>query len=119
MGGEEADCGPSSPAFSGPSSPPWPNGFVPVPGQELPPGRGTAVLVLGILSIVLGILIPLGGLVLGILAWVMGQREIAKMRAGQMDSAGEGNTRTGWICGIVGTCLGCVCGVGWFVLLSE
>jgi hypothetical protein len=60
------------------------------------PHRGAAVLVLGILSLVVcGILGPF--------AWVMGSNDLAEMRAGRMDPEGEGTTRAGQICGIIGT----------------
>jgi predicted Zn finger-like uncharacterized protein len=72
------------------------------PGRlDAEPHRGTAVLVLGILSLVLG---PIG-LVLGIAAWVMGQRDLKKMRTLMMDPLGQGTTQAGMICGIIGTVL--------------
>jgi hypothetical protein len=75
--------------------------------------------VLGILSVVLGILIPFAGLALGILAWVFGQKDLARMRQQEMDPAGEGSTRTGWICGIVGVGLSCFCCAGYALLFSA
>src|SRR5262249_61999008 len=38
-------------------------------------------------------------------AWIMGQKDLAKMRDGLMDESGRGNTQTGWICGMIGTIL--------------
>jgi hypothetical protein len=65
-------------------------------GQK--PHRGTLVLVLGILGIVLcGIC--------GIVAWVMGRSDLKEMDAGLMDPSGRGVTNAGKICGIVGTVL--------------
>lgn len=65
-------------------------------GQK--PHRGTLVLVLGILGIVLcGIC--------GIVAWVMGRSDLKEMDAGLMDPSGRGVTNAGKICGIVGTIL--------------
>jgi hypothetical protein len=37
---------------------------------------------------------------------VMGQRDLARMRTGEMDERGKGSTQGGWICGIIGTILG-------------
>ena len=67
---------------------------------DLDPHRGTLILTLGILGIVLPC-----GLVLGIIAWVLGQNDLAAMRAGNMDPSGEGNTNAGRILGIVSCCL--------------
>ena len=64
------------------------------------PHRGTLVLILGILSIVLQCF-PLG-----LVAWILGSGDLKKIRARQMDPEGEGLTKAGWICGIIGTCLG-------------
>ena len=62
------------------------------------PHRGTVILVLGILSLV--VCGPLG-----IAAWVMGSGDMKEMDAGTMDSAGRGTTQAGKICGIIGTVL--------------
>ena len=62
------------------------------------PHRGTLILVLGILSLV--ICGPLG-----IAAWVMGSGDLKQMDAGTMDPSGRGNTQAGKICGIIGTIL--------------
>jgi len=86
--------------------------------------RGGIVLVLGIVSIVLGAtwILSLIGVVLGIVAWVMGQRDLRKMRAHVMDPSGMGSTQAGYICGIVGTflsglgALGCVAYIGFIVM---
>lgn len=70
------------------------------PGSLVAPHRGTTVLVLGILALVFlgacGI-----GLILGIIAWVMGNSDLRAMAAGQMDRSGEGMTKAGKICGMV------------------
>jgi hypothetical protein len=56
--------------------------------------RGAMVLTLGILGIVIcGFLGPV--------AWVMGNNDLAAMRAGRMDPAGEGLTQAGRILGII------------------
>ncbi|KPK81369.1 MAG: hypothetical protein AMJ81_10650 [Phycisphaerae bacterium SM23_33] len=62
------------------------------------PHRGAVVLTLGILGIV-----PC--FICGIVAWVLGNTDLREMRAGRMDPAGEGMTRAGKICGIVGVCV--------------
>jgi len=62
------------------------------------PHRGTLILVLGILSIVVcGFL--------GIPAWIMGKSDLAAMDAGQMDANGRSTTNAGRICGMIGTIL--------------
>jgi hypothetical protein len=76
----------------------------------LEPHRGTLILVLGILSIVVSLMccvtIPLPvGMALGIPAWIMGKNDSAKITSGQMDPLGAGMTKGGMICGIVGTIL--------------
>ncbi len=80
--------------------------------QTMKPHRGTLILVLGILSIVIcGFL--------GIPAWIMGKNDLAAMDAGQMDPAGRSVTNAGKICGIIGTVLlilGLVVGVLAFAL---
>jgi hypothetical protein len=62
------------------------------------PHRGTLILVLGILGLV--VCGPLG-----IVAWVMGSGDLKEMDAGTMDPAGRGTTQAGKICGIIATIL--------------
>jgi hypothetical protein len=64
-------------------------------------------LVLGILSIVL----PPVGLVLGPIAWILGQQDMAEIESGRMDPDGESSTSAGRICGIIGTVLN-ILGIG-------
>jgi hypothetical protein len=45
------------------------------------------------------------GLPFGIIAWILGQRDLKSIRANRMDPEGEGLTQGGWICGIIGTIL--------------
>jgi hypothetical protein len=79
------------------------------------PHRGTMILVLGILSLlVCGLLGPV--------AWAMGSTDLKKMQAGQMDASGRGETQAGYICGIVATILmgiGLVFVVLWFVMFAA
>lgn len=81
--------------------------------RDSEPHRGTMVLVFGILSIVLGttVFLSLVALPMGIAAWVMGGRDLRKMRMNQMDPQGEGMTQAGWICGIIGTIISCIFGM--------
>jgi hypothetical protein len=67
--------------------------------RYLVPHRGGAILTLGILSIVIcGLFGPF--------AWIMGNTDMAEIRAGRMDREGEGITQAGRICGIIGTVIG-------------
>ncbi len=68
---------------------------------SLRPHRGTAVLVLGILSIVLQCV----GWILGIIAWSMGTNDLRAMDAGVMDPTGRGITQAGKICGMISVIL--------------
>jgi hypothetical protein len=54
------------------------------------------ILVFGILSLVVCQLF-------GPFAWIMGNNDLAAIRAGRMDPEGEGMTQAGKICGIIGT----------------
>jgi predicted Zn finger-like uncharacterized protein len=81
------------------------------------PHRGVLILVLGILSIVTGL-----GLIFGPCAWALGSSDLWSMRMGRMDREGEGLTRAGYICGIIGTvacgpCV-CLCCGGWIVVAA-
>lgn len=62
------------------------------------PHRGTTVLVLGILGLVVC-------QICGIIAWVMANKDIPKMEAGTMDPEGLGQTKAGKICGIISVIL--------------
>lgn len=62
------------------------------------PHRGTTVLVLGILGI---LICP----ICGIIAWVMGNKDIPKMLANTMDPQGLGSTKAGKVCGIISVIL--------------
>jgi hypothetical protein len=62
------------------------------------PHRGTLILVLGILGLV--VCGPLA-----IVAWLLGSGDLKAMDAGTMDPAGRGTTQAGRICGIIGTIL--------------
>lgn len=74
------------------------------------PHRGVLILVLGILSLVFA------GIILGPIAWILGNSDLKKIRAGIMDPEGEQMTNIGRILGMVGTILNIVvcCGVAIF-----
>jgi hypothetical protein len=74
------------------------------------PHRGQTVLTFGVISLVCGVISPcLGGVIavivglaLGIPAWVMGNRDLARMEAGEIDPEGEAITRRGRRFAIIG-----------------
>ena len=119
---ESADEVPPSdqfqPGSSPPSDTPEPAIILPVPPAAPPaaapryyPNRSEAVtvLVLGILSIVFS-----GWCMgfLGIIAWVMGNRELREIDAGLRPPDNRGLAVAGRVCGIIGTCLFALFGVG-------
>ncbi len=65
------------------------------------PHRGTLILVLGILSIVLTPCLS----ILGIPAWIMGNSDLKAIDADQMDASGRSLTSAGRICGMIGVIL--------------
>ncbi|MCD4700204.1 MAG: DUF4190 domain-containing protein [Phycisphaerae bacterium] len=75
-----------------------PSAGVPPTGQYLKPHRGTLILVLGILGLVVCV-------ICGIIAWVMGNNDLREMAAGSMDRSGEGLTKAGKICGMISVLL--------------
>ena len=87
----------------------------PGPVQNLQPHRGVLILVFGILGIPICV-------IFGIVAWVMGNRDLRAMREGRMDPTGEGLTKAGKICGIVGVVLNVIAIVFYivfFVILAA
>lgn len=73
---------------------PQPPAEQPPAGPAVKPHRGVLILVLGILGFFCcGI--P------GIVAWVLANKDLSLMAAGQMDKSGEGLTKAGKICGII------------------
>ncbi len=60
--------------------------------------RGGVVLALGILGLVVCF-------IAGIIAWVMGNKDLREMDQGLMDPAGRGLTQAGRICGMVSVIL--------------
>jgi len=117
------------------SSPPYQPHGEPVPAptggdefEDFPPTRrrrppvaahrGTLILTLGIVSIVVCCCSFLGPV-----AWVMGNNDLREMRAGPMDREGEGTTQAGRVCGIIGTVMlvmSCLwCGLGTVLNLAA
>ena len=66
--------------------------------RHVKPHRGTLILILGILSLVIC------GLV-GIAPWIMGNADLKEIDAGTMDPSGRGATNAGRICGMIATIL--------------
>ena len=81
----------------------------PPPPRPLQPHRGTTILVLGILGLVCC-------LILGIIAWIMGNGDLREMNAGRMDPEGRGLTNAGRICGIISVCLAIVAVAFWVIM---
>jgi ABC-type phosphate transport system permease subunit len=67
-----------------------------VEATSLQPHRGALILVLGVLS--LTSCVPLG-----VVAWILGNRDLRAMQEGRMETSGRDLTQAGMICGIVGT----------------
>ena len=86
------------------------------------PHRGGTILALGIISLVI---FPYTTVVCGPLAWIMGNADLAEIRAGRMDQGGEGMVQAGRVLGMISTILmlaGIVllCGmVGLFALTAH
>jgi len=78
--------------------------------QQLRPHRGTTILVLGILGLVI---CP----ILGIIAWVMGNGDLKQIESGAMDPEGRGLTKAGKICGMIATILMILVIVIWILLI--
>jgi hypothetical protein len=75
--------------------------------RDWKPHRGSAILTVGVLALV-GLILCLPALILGPAAWAMGNNDMALIRAGRMDPAGEHGTSAGQICGMIATLLGYV-----------
>jgi hypothetical protein len=92
-------------------------GAMPHPGYGsyvLPP-RGTTILVLGILSLVVCSF-------LGPVAWAMGNEEIRRIDSGQVDPMSRGSVTAGRVCGIVATAmmiLAVIIVIGMFAMIGT
>jgi hypothetical protein len=88
--------------------------------QEERPHRGGGLLALGIVGLSMtGVgmfscllyflaVFLVAGFVCSLLAWIMGNSDLKKMQKGIMDQSGEGKTKAGRVCGIIGTSLSLV-----------
>jgi hypothetical protein len=95
--------------MSSPPPPPPPPGNNPPPPGYSPYGqqgmaqnhpKGTTILVLGILSLIIC------GIILGPIAWIMGNSAMGEINASpQVNWTNRGSVNAGRICGIIGTCL--------------
>lgn len=89
-----------------------------VPGSLVgQPHRGGTILTLGILALVFTFVCGFGW-ILGIIAWVMANKDLQLMASGLMDRSGEGNTVAGRIMGIISVvigAIGAVLGILWLV----
>jgi predicted Zn finger-like uncharacterized protein len=76
--------------------------------RDAEPDRGAVILVLGIIGLACMMTFWCApfSLILGLTSWLMGQRDLRKMRSGLMDDNGRSLTQAGWICGILSTILG-------------
>ncbi len=79
------------------------------------PHRGTLILILGILSLIL--CFPLGA-VCGAIAWIFANSDLRAMRAGTMDPNGRGSTEGGRFIAIIGIIVTLLIGIVWFLLLG-
>jgi len=79
--------------------------------ENLNPHRGTVVLVLGILGLVCCV-------ICGIIAWVMGKKDLTEMDAGSMDPTGRGLTQAGKICGMISVGLNILGLIIWLITMA-
>ena len=76
------------------------------------------ILAFGLISLIGVFFVPGVPLIFGIIAWVMGNSDMAAIRSGGMDPSGEGSTQAGRVMGIISTLLhllgvvGCCCFMG-------
>lgn len=70
------------------------------------PHRGGLILGLGVAGLVMCNCCPFLGLGLGAAAWTLGNGDLARMDAREMDPAGRSNTHAGKVCGVAGVILG-------------
>ena len=68
------------------------------------PHRGGMILAFGLIGILAMGAFPLG-MIFGLMAWIMGNSDMAEIHSGRMDPEGEGMTQAGRIMGIISTIL--------------
>lgn len=83
---------------------PGSTGSTPQPPTRYQPHHATAVLVMGIASIFTAGTIIIG-MVLGIIAWIVGGQDLQGMDRGHVDPRGRGSVNTGRVCGLIGAIL--------------
>ncbi|GEM_PF-3559206 len=86
--------------------------------EEKPGGQAVAALVLGIVGLASSICCCGGGglgILLSVLAWVLGHQELRAIERGRSPWSGYGRARAGMILGIVGTALNGLLMVGGFL----
>jgi hypothetical protein len=81
----------------------------PTGSRAMLPGRGGAVLALGIIGIVFCF-------ITGIIAWVMGRNDLREMDAGIRDKTDYSLTKAGMICGIVSVAVWAL-GLAWMLFV--
>jgi hypothetical protein len=67
--------------------------------------QGTTILVLGVLSLAVGMVTCGLGLFLGPVAWIMGNNALAEIDRNPAAYSNRGSVQAGRICGIVASCL--------------
>ena len=113
--GNALEC-PTCGTLHEPVAPPPPRQADPTPAdalgqrRDLEPHRGPLIMVLGIVSLVLVAAGPLVvvGIPFGIVAWVMGTKDLKKIQSGVMDPEDQSKTNAGRICGKVGAIIASV-----------
>lgn len=91
--------------YNNPPAPQGPEGY----GQYLKPHRASTVLAIGIISLVAC------GIILGPIAWSMGNKDLREMDAGLMDPTGRDMTKAGKICAMISTILNIVV-IGFYLI---
>jgi hypothetical protein len=81
------------------------------PPSNLAPHRGVLILILGIAGIVCCF-------IAGIVAWILGNKDLEEMAQGRMDPTGQGLTQAGKICGIVSVVLQIIGIIIWFLVVG-
>lgn len=74
--------------------------------QNQEPGRGTLILIIGILGLILNIIFIVP--ILSVIAWIMGSKDLKKIKSGIIAVSEKSTTKIGWVLGIVGTIISLV-----------
>jgi hypothetical protein len=73
---------------------------------------------MGPLGVCLSGISSLAGLPMGVAAWVLGHKDLRRMRLGEMDPRGQSTTQAGLVCGIIGASLNLLCCTGHGAMLA-